>query len=162
MEIYLDKVKKDKKEILYKLLQYSLFEESLYDGNEMNDDAIFEYKYFDDYFIDSDREAFFIREKNTNKLLGFVMINTYMKKLNYGHSIAEFMVIPKYRRMKIGKQVAIICFELYKGNWEVSPSFGSISAYSFWENVIDDYTNTNNEFIEGTFIFNNDKNGGGK
>ena len=73
MEIYLDKVKEDKKEILYRLLEYSLFEESLNDGNEMNDEAIFEYKYFDNYFTDNDREAFFIREKNTNKLLGFVM-----------------------------------------------------------------------------------------
>lgn len=156
MEIYLDKVKEDKKEILYRLLEYSLFEESLNDGNEMNDEAIFEYKYFDNYFTDNDREAFFIRKKNTNKLLGFVMVNTYVQKLNYGHSIAEFMVIPKYRRKKIGKQVAFKCFDLYRGNWEVSPSLGSISAYSFWKNVIDDYTNTNNEFVEGTFIFNNE------
>ena len=34
MEIYLDKVKEDKKETLYRLLEYSLFEESLNDGNE--------------------------------------------------------------------------------------------------------------------------------
>ena len=41
--------KSNKKEILYRLLEYSLFEESLNDGNEMNDEAIFEYKYFDNY-----------------------------------------------------------------------------------------------------------------
>ena len=28
----------------------------------MNQDAIYEYKYFDSYFIDNDRYAFFIRE----------------------------------------------------------------------------------------------------
>ena len=34
----------------------------------MNDEAIFEYEYFDSYFIDKDRDAFFIREQETNKL----------------------------------------------------------------------------------------------
>ena len=103
MEIYLDRALENKKDTLYRLLEYSLYEESLNDGNEMNEEAIFEYKYFDRYFTDDDRNAFFIREKGTNKLLGFVMINTYMQKCDKGHSIAEFMVIPKYRRCKIGK-----------------------------------------------------------
>ena len=55
MNIYLDKVDKDKKDILYRLLQYSLYEESLNDGNEMNEDGIFIYKYFDAYFIENNR-----------------------------------------------------------------------------------------------------------
>lgn len=156
MEIYLDRVKNHKKDTLYRLLEYSLFEESFNDGNEMNDDAIFEYKYFDKYFTDKDRDAFFIREKDTNKLLGFVLINTYMQKLNKGHSIAEFMVIPKYRRNKIGKKVAFKCFDLFKGNWEVSPSLGSNSAYLFWKHVIDEYTARNNKFEDRIFVFNNE------
>lgn len=155
MDIYLDEVKKSKKETLYRLLEYSLFEESLNDGNEMNDEAIYEYKYFENYFTEEDRKAFFIREKETNKLLGFAMINTYMQKSKTGHSIAEFMVIPKYRRNQIGKEAAFMCFNLYKGNWEVSPSLGSESAYSFWKKVIDEYTNKNNKFIDRIFIFNN-------
>jgi len=155
MEIYLDRVTKNKRDILYRLLQYSLFEESLNDGNEMNNKGIFEYKYFDSYFSDNDRDAFFIKEQDTNKLLGFVMINKYMKRNYDGHSIAEFMVIPKYRKNKIGKKTAFKCFDMYKGVWEVSPSFGSELAYKFWKKVIDEYTNNKNEFIDGIFIFNN-------
>ena len=156
MNAELKRVEEDKKDVLYRLLEYSLFEESLNDGNEMNDEAIFEYKYFDRYFTDKDRDAFFIKEKNTNKLLGFVMINTYMQKSNSGHSIAEFMIIPKYRRNKIGKAIAFKCFDLFNGNWEVSPSLGSNSAYSFWKNVIDEYTDGNNKFEDRIFIFNNE------
>ena len=104
------------------------------------------------YFTDNERDAFFVREKETNKLLGFVMINTYMQKCNEGHSIAEFMIIPKYRRNKIGKKVAFECFDMYKGNWEVSPSFGNDSAYKFWKKVIDEYTKNDNIFIDGIFI----------
>lgn len=155
MNIILDRVKEEEKDVLYRLLEYSLFEESLNDGNEMNDEAIFEYKYFDSYFTENDRDAFFVREQETNKLLGFVMINTYMQKCSSGHSIAEFMIIPKYRRNKIGKKVAFECFGMYKGNWEVSPSYGSDSAYNFWKKVIDEYTNDDNKLNDGIFIFNN-------
>ena len=157
VEIYLERVEEDEKNILYRLLQYSLYEESFHDGNEMNEEAIYEYKYFEKYFTDDDRDAFFIREKNSNKLLGFVMINTYMQKFSSGHSIAEFMVIPSYRRNKIGKKTAYLCFDLYQGNWEVSPALGSESAYQFWKTVIDSYTNSNHKFIDRIFLFNNEK-----
>ena len=114
----------------------SLFEESITDLNEMNNDAIFEYKWFDNYFQDDNREAYFIKEKQSNKILGFAMVNKYMQKNADGHSIVEFMNIPKYRRNHIRKQVAFKCFNMYKGNWEVSPSFGSELAYKFWKKVI--------------------------
>lgn len=155
MKIYLDKVNIDNKEILYRLLEYSLFEESLYDKNEMNAKAIFEYDDFDSYFTDDNKKSYFIRNKDNNKLLGFVMINTYMDGDNKIYSITEFMVIPKYRKNKIGKQTAFECFNMYKGIWKVSPSYGSKDAFNFWKNVIDEYTNNNNEYIDGVFIFNN-------
>ena len=155
MNILLEKVDVKDKEILYRLLQYSLFEESENDLNEMNNKAIFEYKYFENYFTDKDRDAYFIKEKNTNKLLGFAMVNTYTQIFEDGHSIAEYMVIPKYRRNKIGKQVAIELFNKYKGNWEVTPSLNSKKAYLFWKNVIEDYTKNNFKFKNGIFIFTN-------
>ena len=156
MDVCLSRVDKKEKDTLYRLLEYSLFEESLNDGNEMNNEAIFEYKYFDNYFTDNDSDAFFIKEKETNKLLGFVMINTHVQKYDNGHSIAEFMVIPKYRNNKIGKKIAFECFDMYKGNWEASPSFGSEAAYLFWKNVIDDYTSNNNKYVDRIFMFNNE------
>ncbi len=155
METYLERVTVNNKDILYRLLEYSLYEESMNDGNEMNNEGIFEYKHFDSYFTDDDRYAFFIKEKESNKLLGFVMINNYVQKYNDGHSISEFMVIPKYRRNHIGKIVVFECFDMFKGNWEVSPSYGSKDAYNFWKKVVDEYTNNNNEFVDGIFLFNN-------
>ena len=134
-------------------MQYSLFEESLNDLNEMNDEAIFEYKWFENYFKDTTREAYFVKEENSNKLLGFAMVNEYMQKTEKGHSIAEFMIIPKYRRLKIGKRVAIEIFNMHQGNWEVKPSYGNKIAFSFWKNVIDEYTENNNSFEDGIFIF---------
>jgi hypothetical protein len=45
---------------------------------------------------------------------------------------------------------------MFPGNFEVSPSIGSDSAYQFWYNVINEYTNYNNKFEDGIFIFNNE------
>ena len=156
IEYKLERVKIEDKDILYRLLQYSLFEGSLTDLNEMNSEAIFEYKWFENYFSDENREAYFIKEKDSNKLLGFAMVNQYMQKSEDGHSVAEFMIIPKYRRLKIGKRVAIDLFNMHKGIWEVKPSYKNESAYSFWKNVIDDYTSNNNKYVDRIFMFNNE------
>ena len=119
MITYLDKVKLEDKDILFRLLQFSLFEESENDLNEMNSDGIFEYKYFDSYFEEEDRHAYFIKDKDTNKILGFAMINTYLQKFKDGHSIAEFMVIPKYRRNKIGKSIAYQIFDMFPNTYHI-------------------------------------------
>ena len=153
MEIQLERVRAAKKEALFRLLQYSLFEESSTDQNEIGDDALFDYPWFDFYFTEPEREAYFIREKENGKLLGFVMINTYRKKASNGHSIAEFVVLPKYRRQTIGKQAAFACFDKHAGIWEVSPSYGSDSAYRFWKHVIEDYTQKKFCFEDGLFTF---------
>ncbi len=157
MNIYIEKVKEENKEVLYRLLEYSLYEESANDLNEMNEDAIFEYKYFNSYFTDDDRDAYFIREKETNKILGFAMVNSYVQVFENGHSIAEFMVIPKYRKNHIGKKVAFELFDRYRGNWEVRPSYNSCSALFFWNKVVKDYTSSNYKFENDLFLFNNEK-----
>lgn len=154
MDIYLSEVEYEEKETLYRLLQYLLYEQSQYDLNETNNKAVFEYKYFDCYFTDNDRQAYFIKEQETDKLLGFAMVNSYMQKYSDGHSIAEFLVLPKYRRKKIGKKVAFELFNKYPGNWEVKPATNSEKAYMFWKNVIEEYTNKKYRFEDGIFLFN--------
>ena len=156
MEFYLEKVSKEDKNVLYRLLQYSLFEESESDLNDMNSEALFEYKWFDSYFCDDNkRDAYFIKDKETNKLLGFAMVNSFVVGFECGHSIAEFMVIPKYRRNKIGKNVAFKLFDEYKGNWEVKPSYNSEKAYCFWKHVVKEYTGDKFVYEDGMFMFTN-------
>ena len=133
MEIGLERVPVEKRDTLFRLLQYSLFEESLTDLNDMNDEALFEYPWFDAYFTEPQREAYFIREKAAGKLLGFSMVR---KHEDGRHSIAEFLVIPKYRRLGVGSRAAKACFALHDGLWEVKPAYGSESAKLFWQKAI--------------------------
>ena len=153
MEIKLEQVTLEGKDVLQRLLQHYLFEESGTDLNETNSDGTFAYEWFDHYFTDKDRDAYFIKEMDNDKLLGFVMVNEHLEILKDGHSIAEFMVIPKYRRRGIGKKAAIHIFEKYKGNWEIKPSYGSEKAYLFWENVIREYTGDRFQYKNSIFVF---------
>ena len=61
-------VKQDEKEKLYKLLQYALYDGSQYIDNDINEDCIFEYRWFDNYFTDNDRNSYFIKSGNAAKI----------------------------------------------------------------------------------------------
>ena len=151
------KVMDNEREKLYRLLQYAFYDGSQYIDNEINEDCIFEYKWFDKYFTDNNRDAYFI--KDGNKYLGMVMVNENLKFNDSGKCIAEFLIMPIYRRNHIGKKVAYEIFGMFKGDWEVQPMENNPIAYSFWKNIINEYTNgnyiTNNDGIEDVFIFNN-------
>lgn len=151
-EVQLERVTESTRQTLWNLLQYMLFETSPSGNNVANEDGSFDYKYFDNYFTDDNRDAYIVKSK-TGELVGFVMINQYLQKAKTGHSIAEFLVLPRFRRNGVGSEVAKRCFAMYPGNWEVGPADGSDSAYKFWKKVIDDVTKKNNQLEDGLFVF---------
>ena len=149
--------KKEDKDKLYHLLQYALYDGSQYIDNNLDENCLFEYNWFNNYFTDSNRNAYFI--KSENRYLGMVLVNENLKFNKSGKSIAEFLIMPNYRRNHIGKQVAYDIFNKFKGNWEVQPIENNLVAYSFWKNIISEYTNGNytikNDGPNDIFIFNN-------
>ena len=155
MEVKLEKVTITNKEILYKLLQYSLYEGSMYIDNNIDDKGDFIYPWFDNYFTDNDRAAYII--KNDNNILGMVMVNENLKFLKKGKCIAEMLILPKYRRKHIATKAVYQIFDEYKVSWEVQPMENNQTAYAFWKNTIKNYTNGNyqikNDSIEDVFIF---------
>lgn len=158
MDYEIVSVNKSEKDKLYRLLQYALYDGSQYIDNDVNDECVFEYEWFDNYFSDDDRNAYFIKKEHN--YLGMVLINENLKFNNSGKCIAEFLILPKYRRNYIGKRVAFDIFENFIGNWEVQPIKNNPSAYSFWKNIISEYTMGNyvvkNDGIEDIFLFNNE------
>lgn len=151
-EVRLEKVTDESRQTLWNLLQYMLFETSPSGKNIARADGSFEYKYFDNYFTDDDREAYLVKAQD-GELMGFVMINQYLQKVKTGHSIAEFLILPRFRRSGVGREVARRCFKTHPGNWEVGPADGSESAYQFWKKVIDETTGGDNRLEDGLFVF---------
>lgn len=81
------------------------------------------------------------------------MLNQYLQKSDSGHAIAEFMILPRFRRQGIGRIVVKQLFEMFPGSWEVQPALGSETAYKFWKSVIDDITGEDNQMVDGIFVF---------
>ncbi|MBQ6547204.1 MAG: GNAT family N-acetyltransferase [Bacilli bacterium] len=156
MDYEIVEAKLEEKDKLYRLLQYALYDGSFYVDNEINENCIFEYNWFDNYFSDNDRNAYFI--KNNKNFLGMVLVNENLKFNKEGKSVAEFLIMPIYRRNHIGQRVAHDIFNMFPGFWEVQPMANNPVAYSFWKNVINEYTNGNyiikNDGGEDVFIFN--------
>ena len=159
MDFELERVKLEDKDKLFRLLQYALYDGSQYIDNDINDECVFEYGWFDNYFTDEDRDAFFI--KSDGKYLGMVMVNENLKFNESGKCISEFFVLPRYRRNHIGKRVASTVFDMYVGDWEVQPMEYNPIAYSFWKSTVSDYTNGDysikNDGVEDVFMFKSRK-----
>ena len=156
MEIRLDRAGPADRELLFRLLQYSLYEESAWDGNKIGEDGLFAYPWFDDYFSDPAREAYLIRPQAGGKPLGFAMIHPYPLTPPSRRSVAEFLILPPYRRQGVGLSSALACFQTYPGIWEVSPSYGSEGALRFWEAVIGTYAGEKPRMQDGVFRFSVD------
>ena len=56
------------------------------------------------------------------------------------HDVAEFFVLPRYRRTGVGEHAARWLFDRFRGRWEVRQKTENARALAFWRRVIDRYT----------------------
>jgi predicted acetyltransferase len=56
------------------------------------------------------------------------------------HHVAEFFVLRKYRRMKVGQRAAWAVFDRFPGRWHVAEMEENTPAQAFWRATIADYT----------------------
>jgi predicted acetyltransferase len=54
--------------------------------------------------------------------------------------VAEFFVMRKYRRQRIGSEAAARAFDLFPRPWEVRQMASNAAATAFWRSAIRDYT----------------------
>lgn len=103
--------------------------------DEMDSQGNLNYGYFDAYFTDPKRKAFFLYDEK-NVLVGFAMIHPYS---NLGEKpdyvLAEFTVFPMYRRKRLAIIAAEMIFERFKGCWEIKYNEKNIAAKTLWNKV---------------------------
>ena len=132
-------VKVDEKEFFRKINQKYLYEMTLYYPDEMDKNGDFHYGYFDEYFIDPNRKAFYIY--NDNLMVGFVMINPYSA---IGHNpdftMAEFTIFPSYRRNHFAIEAVKLIFSVFKGKWEIKFNEKNKGAKALWSLATAEYT----------------------
>ena len=139
MNISIEPVLKEEKEILKNLLEKYDYEFSQYDLRDVNCLGLYGYDYLDCYWTDEKRFPFFI--KADGKLAGFAMINDYAELCeDADYIMAEFFVLYKYRRMGLGKTAAFELFRKFPGKWELKRHLKNLISVAFWDNVVKEYT----------------------
>ncbi|TVX96319.1 GNAT family N-acetyltransferase [Cohnella terricola] len=142
--ISIQQVEYEQKSTLRNLLQLYKYDFSEFDSeDDINPSGLYEYMYLDHYWTENGRYPFFI--KVNHKLAGFALVRTFGTNENetnpFIYSIAEFFVMKKYRKLKVGQTVAFELFNRFPGCWKVAQIEENEPAQAFWRKTIDRYTN---------------------
>jgi len=147
MNIKIETVKKEEKEILKNLLEKYSYEFSQYNNLDINSFGLYGYDYLDCYWTERNRYPFFI--KLDNKLAGFVMVNDYPEiKIDTNYTISDFFILYKYRRCGIGKYAVKYVLDKFKGKWQLKYHPKNEVSQKFWIKTISEYTKGKYEIIE--------------
>ncbi|MCM3628245.1 GNAT family N-acetyltransferase [Paenibacillus glycanilyticus] len=146
MNIELVLVPYEDKTVLSQLIQLYRYDSSEFDGHVLNKHGLYLYKYFDHQWSDEYRRPFIIEVDG--EIAGFVLISLDVPKEHLkwstaekSHVVSEFFIMRKYRRKGVGRKVAHLLFERFTGTWEVRQTAANQPAYTFWKQVISQYTN---------------------
>ena len=129
--VTLKKVKIKDKSLLFNLNQDYLKEMTKFYPDEPDENGYYTYGYFDEYFVDKKRVAYFIL--NEKDIVGFCMLNPYSyfdDKIDY--VLAEFTILPKYRGNHYAKETIELLFTIYHGKWEIKYNINNIIAKNLW------------------------------
>ena len=77
--------------------------------------------------------------------LGFALINDYAIRPTNTISIAEFYILPEYRKQGLGRFFANEILKKYNGNWEIRTQISNNQAIQFWDKVVSEILNKNLE-----------------
>ena len=126
-------------ENLLNLYLYDIAEFANDGWREIGPDGRYGHGALDEYFDGAEAAAFLVTVGG--ELAGFALVDTHVVLAQPvgTHSIAEFFVLRKYRRMGVGRSVAIELFSRFGGPWEVAQDRANPHAQRFWRAVVDDY-----------------------
>jgi predicted acetyltransferase len=101
---------------------------------EVDANGRFAYGWLESYWQESGRIPLLIRADN--HLAGFALLNQWSAlDLPLDRAMAEFFVLRKYRRARVGTRAALLLFHQYPGVWEVPVAWYNQPALLFWRHV---------------------------
>ena len=132
------------KQLLWDRMQDYMAELMPY-GNFAPVDDVFQYKWFDLYWRDSDRFPFWAIVEGNRAAFALV-------RLGKRNEMAEFYSFPEFRRTGVALDFARQILNRFPGPWELSEYRADVAAVAFWHRAIADYP-----FEEQTYVGNEGK-----
>jgi predicted acetyltransferase len=126
--------------VMENLMHLYLYDFTEWTGDDVDEQGRFVDEYLDRYWEEPHRHPFLV--KVAGKYAGFVLVREISGAQDGGkaHSIAEFFILKKYRRQRVGRQVAWLIFDRFPGRWHVAEVEENFPAQNFWRNIIHAYT----------------------
>lgn len=109
--------------------ELNAYELSRFDGADLDRTGEYGYPYLDAYWIEPERHPFVIEVDG--RIAGLVLVRTGPPR-----SIAELLVLPRFRRGGVGTVAAREAFSPFAGDWEVHELAGNDDAVAFWRRAI--------------------------
>lgn len=131
-------IKIEEKNILADLLEAYFSELSAFKALGSEEHGKFAYKYLDLYWQEPERFPFFIFVGG--EIAGFALVNKHSYVKPNTRAMAEFYILPAYRRQGIGKYSAFQIFDAFPGQWEVAEAERNSLAQLFWRKIIKEYS----------------------
>jgi len=104
---------------------------------EVDEEGRFTYPRLESYWRDSGHIPLLIRADG--HIAGFALVNQWSAlELALDRSVAEFFVMRKYRRARVGTRAALLIFRRYPGRWEVPVAWYNPPAQAFWRGVTEE------------------------
>lgn len=140
MKIEIIPAKIEQKPIIANLLELYAYDFTEFFDFDIGDNGFYGYEWLHLYWTEPNRFPYFIYVDE--KLAGLVLVQkgSPISDDKEIYDIAEFFIMRKYKRKKIGTNVAIKVWEMFKGNWQVRVLFENKIACSFWLNTIEKFT----------------------
>ena len=121
------------------LMQLYMYDFSEFMGLDVGADGRFQEKDVTALWRDAWRHPFLIRVDG--QLAGFAIVDEQSRLFSTpANDMAEFFVLRKYRRLKVGSRAATCLFDRFGGRWEVRQMARNTMATAFWRQVISSYS----------------------
>ncbi|WP_136605286.1 GNAT family N-acetyltransferase [Paenibacillus dokdonensis] len=137
MELLIEKVDPDKKEILRNLMTLHLHDLSEFINNiELNPDkGLFEFDILDWFFEKDGLSPFFIHLEG--KPIGFILLQSgpFSNQEYADYVLNSFFILRNHRRKGFGRLACQKFFEMYPGRYAIGQAETNIPALKFWRKV---------------------------
>ena len=134
----LKKVQNKDRDLLWNINQKYLYEMTNFYDDPMDENGNYHYGYFDEYFSDPKRKAYFIC--NDGVLVGFAMLCPYSNiEQDPDYTMAEFTIFPSFRRKHLALDAAKMILARHPGKWEIKYNEKNRGAKSLWHTVAEPY-----------------------
>lgn len=140
MELGLELVPAERKQIISRLMQFYLYDFTRYLDLDVDRDGAFPtYPGLEAYWNSGHNKYPYLITCD-NRPAGFALVDRLLRSSEGQYYMTEFFVMQKYRRSGVGKWAAHRLFDMFPGDWKVSQIRANEPARSFWHRVIGEYT----------------------